>query len=65
MKNIPIYDLLYMVALNIVRPLLETKDGNRYALVAIDHYLKWCEARPVKDHDATIATRFLEKRNHM
>jgi hypothetical protein len=25
--------------------LLETKSGNRYIMVAIDHYSKWCEAR--------------------
>jgi transposase-like protein len=49
------------VALDTVGPLPETKDGNRYALVAIDHYSKWCETRPVKDHDAIIATRFLEE----
>jgi hypothetical protein len=32
-----------------------------YALVAIDHYSKWCEARPIKDHDVTIAARILEE----
>jgi hypothetical protein len=49
------------VALDIARPLPKTKDGNMYALVAIDHYSKWCEARPTKDHDATIATKILEE----
>jgi hypothetical protein len=57
MKSIPIYDLFYRVALDITGP----KNGNRYALVAIDHYSKWCEARPIKDHDATTAARFLEE----
>jgi hypothetical protein len=61
MKNIPVYDLFYRVALDTTRPLLESKDGNMCVLVAIDHYSKWCEARPVKDHDAAIAARFLEK----
>jgi transposase-like protein len=61
MKSIHVYDLFYKVALDIVGPLLKTKDGNRYALVAIDHYSKWCEARLVKDHDATTTTRFLEE----
>jgi hypothetical protein len=27
--------------------LLETNQGNKYILVAIDHYLKWCEANVV------------------
>ncbi len=61
MKNILVCDLFYRVALDIVGPLLETKDGNRYAMVAIDQYSKWCEARPIKDHDAVIVVRFLEE----
>jgi hypothetical protein len=61
MKNIPIYDLFYTVALDTVGPLRETKDGNRYALVAIDRYSKWCEARPIRDHDVAIVIRFLEE----
>ncbi len=60
-KNILMYDLLYKVALDIVGPLLKTKDGNMYVLVTIDHYSKWCEARLVKDHDATTTVRFLEE----
>jgi hypothetical protein len=40
MKNIFVCDLFYRVALDIVGPLPETKNGNRYALVAIDHYSK-------------------------
>jgi len=28
--------------------------------VAIDHYLKWCEAKAVADHGAKTAARFLE-----
>jgi len=41
-------------------PLPETKAGNKYILVAIDHYSKWCEAKAVADHSARMATRFLE-----
>jgi transposase InsO family protein len=41
--------------------LRETKDGNRYALIAIDHYSKWCERKHVKDHDNAIVARFLEE----
>jgi len=40
MKNILVCDLFYRVALDIVGPLPETKNGNRYDLVAIDHYSK-------------------------
>ncbi len=51
----------YGMALDITGPLPETKNGNRYALVAIDHYSKWCEARLIKDHDVIIAAKFLEE----
>ncbi len=61
MKNIHVCDLLYRVALDTTRPLLETKSGNKYVLVAIDHYSKRCETKPVMDHDAAITTRFLEE----
>ncbi len=62
MKNIHVCDLFYKVALDITRPLPETKNGNRYALVAINHYSKWCKARPVKDHDVATTARFLEEK---
>jgi hypothetical protein len=61
MKNILVCDLFYKVALNTIGPLPKTKYGNRYALVAIDHYSKWCEARHVKLHDAANVARFLEE----
>ncbi len=48
------------MALDTARPLPETKSGNKYILVAIDHYSKWCEAKAVADHGAKIATKFLE-----
>jgi len=60
LKNIPICDLFHRVALDIAGPLPETKSGNRYILVAIDHYSKWCKAKAVADHSAKTASRFLE-----
>jgi hypothetical protein len=60
LKSIPICDLFHRVALDTVGPLPETKSGNRYILVSIDHYSKWCEAKAVFDHSAKIASRFLE-----
>ncbi len=60
MKSIPICDLFYRVALDIVGPLLETTNGNKYVLVAIDHYSKWCETRHVQEHGAYIVTKFME-----
>jgi hypothetical protein len=60
LKSIPVCDLFYRVALDTAGPLPETKSGNRYVLVVIDHYSKWCEAKAVADHGAKTAARFLE-----
>jgi hypothetical protein len=60
LKSIPVCDLFYKVALDTAGPLLETKSGKKYILVAIDHYSKWCEAKAEADHGAKTAARFLE-----
>jgi hypothetical protein len=60
MKSIPICDLFYRVAMDITGPLLKTTNGNKYVLVAIDHYFKWCESWPIKEHDAYTVAKFLE-----
>jgi hypothetical protein len=41
-------------------PFPETKHGNIYVLLAINHYSKWCEARAMVDHDVEMAAKFLE-----
>jgi len=60
LKNIPICDLFYRVAMDTAGPLPETKAGNKYILVAIDHYSKWCETKAMADHGAKTTARFLE-----
>jgi hypothetical protein len=60
LKSILVYDLFYRVAIDIAGPLPETKAGNKYILVAIDHYSKWCETKAVADHGAKTEARFLE-----
>jgi hypothetical protein len=59
-KSMPIHDLFYQIVLDITNPLLEIKNGNKYILVAICHYLKWCKVKVVLDHIATTTTKFLE-----
>jgi hypothetical protein len=49
------------VALNTTSPLPKTKSGNKYVLVAIDHYSKWCETKHVQEHIIATAMRFIEK----
>ncbi len=60
LKSIPVCDLFYRVALDTAGPLPETRSSNRYILVVIDQYLKWCEARAVADHGAKTVAKFLE-----
>jgi hypothetical protein len=60
LKNIHVWKLFYRVALNTTRPLPETKSGNKYILIAINHYLKWYEAKVVANHGAKTKTKFLE-----
>jgi hypothetical protein len=60
LKSILVYDLFHRVALDTAGLLPETKSGNRYILVAINHYSKWCEAKAVADHGAKTAARFSE-----
>jgi hypothetical protein len=60
LKSILICDLFHRIALDTTGPLPETRACNKYILVAIDHYSKWCEAKAVADHRAKTAVRFLE-----
>jgi hypothetical protein len=60
LKSIPICDLFHRVALDTAGPLPKTRSGNKYILVAIDHYSKWCEAKAMADHGAKTAAKFLE-----
>jgi len=60
LKSILICDLFHRIALDTAGPLPETKTCNKYILVAIDHYSKWCEAKAVANHGANTAARFLE-----
>jgi len=60
LKSIHVCDLFHRVALDIAGPLPAIKSGNKYILVAIDHYSKWCEAKAVADHAVKTTARFLE-----
>src|SRR3954452_8157799 len=45
---IPVGELFYRVGIDYVGPLLKTKEGNRYIIVAMDYLTKWPEAKPTK-----------------
>jgi len=60
MKSIPVCELFYQVALDTTGPLLKTKSGNKYILVVVDHYSKWCEAKAVVNHGTKMIAKILE-----
>jgi hypothetical protein len=60
MKSILVCELFYRIALNTAGPLPKTKTWNKYILVVVDHYSKWCKAKAVADHGAKTAAKFLE-----
>ncbi|KAA3678006.1 uncharacterized protein DEA37_0008956 [Paragonimus westermani] len=48
-----------IVEVDIVGPLPETTRGNRYILVMVDHFTKWCEAVPVPRADGGTTAKFI------
>ncbi len=60
LKSIPTWNQFYKVALDTVCPLHKVKHCNRYVMVAIDHYSKWCETKAMVDHDVETIVKFLE-----
>jgi hypothetical protein len=48
------------VAFDTTSPLPKTKFGNRYVLVAIDHYSKCYEVKAISYHDTKIVAKFQE-----
>jgi len=62
LKSIPICDLFYKVVLDIISPLLKTKFGNKYVLMAIDQVSKLCEVKLVRLHITIFVARFLEEK---
>ncbi|CAH8556952.1 unnamed protein product [Dicrocoelium dendriticum] len=46
-----------IVGVDLIGPLPETPRGNRFILVMIDYFTKWCEAIPIRQADtSTVAT---------
>jgi hypothetical protein len=50
------------MAIDILRPLSRTDNGNKYIMVVGDYFTKWMEAFPIPDAEAkTVADKFVEK----
>lgn len=51
-----------LVSLDIVGPLPETHDGNKYCLTVTDHFTRWTEVYPLKKTTAeTVADKFVSE----
>ena len=50
---------MQVVAVDILGPLPETEQGNRYVLVAGDYFTKWVESYAIPDQEATTVAQKL------
>ncbi|CAH8866152.1 unnamed protein product [Trichobilharzia szidati] len=51
----------HRVGVDIIGPLPTSRRGNRYILVMVDYFTKWCEAVPLQQQDApTIGRAFVD-----
>ena len=50
-----------MLGVDLIGPLQETKNGNKYIFTATDYYTKWVEAFPIQNKSAvSVAKCFLQ-----
>ncbi|MGL4266101.1 MAG: DDE-type integrase/transposase/recombinase, partial [Weissella cibaria] len=50
-----------LIGVDLMGPMQETNQGNKYILVIVDFFTKWCEAIPLRHTDsATIATSIVD-----
>src|ERR1044071_2870363 len=59
LNPIEVKELFHMIGIDVVGPLLETMNGNKYIVVAIDYFIKWSEARALKEANAKEISRFI------
>ena len=50
-----------MLGMDLIGPLSETKNGNKYIFTATDYFTKWVEAFPLKDKKATSVATCLQE----
>ena len=49
------------VAMDVLGPLPESEQGNKYLLIVADYLTKWTEAFPISDQGATTVAEILVK----
>src|ERR1044072_9874640 len=56
---IEVKELFHMIRIDVVGPLSETMNGNKYIVIAMDYFTKWPEARVLKEANAREISRFI------
>ena len=56
---IPVGNPFHQIGMDFVGPLTQTPRGNKYIIVAMDHFTKWPEAKPVPNATADQVALFL------
>ena len=59
LNPIKVKESFYQIGIDIVGPLNETTEGNKYIVVAIDYFTKWPEARAIKEATAKEVSTFI------
>ena len=50
-----------LMSVDLIVPLTETDEGNKYILVTVDHFTRWPTSTPIKDKQAvTVALKLIE-----
>jgi len=62
MKNVHICNLLHHINLDMTNQLPKLVKGNKYVMITIDHYFKWCKACSMKGYNAFIIAKILKER---
>ena len=53
---------MQVVAVDIMGPLPETDDGNKYVLVVVDYFTRWTEAYGIRNQEAaTVAKKLVDE----
>lgn len=58
LQPIPVVAAFYTVGIDYLGPFITSKKRNKYLIVAIDHFSKWVECRPVRASTAANAAHF-------
>ncbi|RGB23057.1 hypothetical protein C1646_775075 [Rhizophagus diaphanus] len=56
---IEVKEPFHMIGIDVIGLLLKTEEGNKYIVVAIDFFMKWPEAKAIKEANAKEISKFI------